>query len=1040
MSTYLPGLLQVLVGGVFLIYAFRAHERFWSLGFLGWRKVYAGITLYLLGGLLNLWFQWSARASVEPLVMPQGIPLLTVALSIAGIGLLLAGSIERLRDLAEERSRLEAVRSGFDLFETMREVAAGPYAYLEVLDFSLKEMVRAADVTTGGLWLFNPSGREWILTGAANMAQAFRQQTESITGSGTGFDRLARLYKAHVFSRPEEIRLFFPEWEAEGYRSILGLPLVTGAVGRPERKLLGVIVLADSTEGFFDDDRVRRLHAAADYVAAVIAEARLNRETESLTKKLAAERMGHEDSRRAARQELETIHRTREEETRAWEESRQAMEMAHGAAMDAARVENTALDERLAAEQSQIRGLENRLEKLTRAKAAQAETFEEERRQFVEKSRLREEALSEKQEEFRAREAALVTENERVAAELVARTDQCRASEEAVRMQAARIEGVRQELTQENNRLEAELQELRDGQARREQEWVGTRDEERAQAADRERHYEELLAAERESRREGEEAHRTLKRDLQARLAGAEEQLQQIELDRVATVERLREERNQERTESRRRLHAVSDRLHAAQKSIRDVAASLRSPDPVDAALACFLPRLPAQCEVYLWRRTVTGAAELLSARSRGGADPVVRDIALSPWLFEADTIPAEGPRTISDPLHWAAQETRHGERHRAMWATVWGTERRPQWAVCWPWGAAGGPGTNGWITAYGFSGSAPTPSRIESLTAFVELLGALALSVEKPGESPVGVRSEASREGPPEPAAADPMAHPPRSLHDALISWVADQDADAWRLELAAQQVPEVVEPWLGETLEQCRRSCRSDGEDTAEEFLLATNTEGDRTILRMVNVAGMHRGDREPTYEDAAALLRGCAADADAPPLTGRWLMSGDHRFGLEVVFETPGGAEREDRLETETVSPGREDQLSVLVADDEAPMCELLVGMLETLGHAATGAAGARDASERFSARRYDLVIINADMPEGTGIKMVAWIKTKAPQVPVILVTELAGDQEAFGDACDRVLRKPFRLDQLQECLESLIPPPVGGRIDASAVDLE
>ncbi|MEW5701383.1 MAG: GAF domain-containing protein, partial [Candidatus Zixiibacteriota bacterium] len=273
------GLIQTAVTASLLVYAFRAHERFWTLGFLGWRKVYTGLVLSLLGGLAALAAYWSDSGWILPLssAMAGGL----------GLALVLAGSIERLHDLARERRQLEDVRAGYDLFDTLREVAGGAYAFLEVLDFALKEMVRASGAAAGGLWLYNPAGREWVLTGAAGMSQAFRKQTESVRGSGTGFDRLAHTSKARVFSRVEEIRLFFPEWEAEGYRSILGLPLLTGAGGAPgasgpqEKHRLGVIVLADQVESRFDDDRARRLHAAADYVAAVVAEARLQRQVEA---------------------------------------------------------------------------------------------------------------------------------------------------------------------------------------------------------------------------------------------------------------------------------------------------------------------------------------------------------------------------------------------------------------------------------------------------------------------------------------------------------------------------------------------------------------------------------------------------------------------------------------------------------------------------------------------------------------------------------------------------------------------------------------
>lgn len=319
MVAFLPGLVLALVCVILLIYAFRSHERHWSLGFLGWRKVYTGLGVSLAGSIVWALGQWVAVTANNP-GLGLGLPIAAGIMFAIGLALVVAGSMERLRDLAEERQRLEEVRAGFDLYDTLREVVSGPYTFLEVLEFALKEMVRAAGVTSGGLWLYNPSGREWILTGSANMSQNFRRQVETVKGSGTGFDRLARLYKAHVFSRAEEIRLFFPEWEAEGIQSVLGLPLVTGTPGSSEKRLLGVIILADSSEARFDDDRARRLHAAADYVAAVIAEGRLQRQLESSSQQMDALKSAHERDVDALREQMRAADARVADERRAWQQ------------------------------------------------------------------------------------------------------------------------------------------------------------------------------------------------------------------------------------------------------------------------------------------------------------------------------------------------------------------------------------------------------------------------------------------------------------------------------------------------------------------------------------------------------------------------------------------------------------------------------------------------------------------------------------------------------------------------------------------------
>ena len=438
MVAFLPGLILALVCVVLLVYAFRSHERHWSLGFLGWRKVYTGLGVSLAGAIIWALGQWLSGTAENP-GLATALPIVAGVMVAIGLALVVAGSMERLRDLAEERRRLEEVRAGFDLYDTLREVVSGPYTFLEVLEFALKEMVRASGVTSGGLWLYNPSGREWILTGAAGMSQNFRHQVETVRGTGTGFDRLARLHKAHVFSRSEEIRLFFPEWEAEGIQSVLGLPLITGTPGSSEKRLLGVIILADSSEARFDDDRARRLHAAADYVAAVIAEGRLQRQLESSSQQLEALSSSHERDLESLRDQMRAADARIIDERRGWETettSRRA---------EAA--------DNLTAAQHQVDVVVARLEELRRAS-------EEERRRMVEEAQTRinseraryDQALA----EIRTLEAAQQL--------LTARIEEQRKAQEGERHSLERkIEALDAQIVRERQSASSEHQRVRDG-------------------------------------------------------------------------------------------------------------------------------------------------------------------------------------------------------------------------------------------------------------------------------------------------------------------------------------------------------------------------------------------------------------------------------------------------------------------------------------------------------------------------------------------------------------------------------------------------
>jgi hypothetical protein len=427
-------LLPLLIGIGLIFVAVRAHEQYWALGFLGWRKVYAGLGCYLVAGILYAIEFWALKSS-GLVTLLRALEAGIVLFGVLGLVLVLAGSIERLRELSAERARLEDVRAGFDLFDSLREIVAQPYAFLEVLDYALKEMVRAAGVDSGGLWLYNPKKGDWVLTGWANLPEKLRQQTESVTGSGTGFDRLSAAHKARLFNSPDRIRVFFPEWEAEGYRAILGMPLTSGAVGSAGRQILGAMVLADKSQDRFDDDRARRLYAASDYVAAVIAEARMTRQLDAVRQQLDDAFKELERERQEARRQKEEAERHLAELQQKWEDETKSLQEAHASQVSELKAQaadelseqrttareelhrlQTELEKRLAAETERAEQTHTRWTEACRTAEQLEKRLESERTNWEQRLDELHRQRKEESDEARRREDALVAKHSEVSA------------------------------------------------------------------------------------------------------------------------------------------------------------------------------------------------------------------------------------------------------------------------------------------------------------------------------------------------------------------------------------------------------------------------------------------------------------------------------------------------------------------------------------------------------------------------------------------------------------------------------------------------
>jgi two-component system response regulator AtoC len=107
-------------------------------------------------------------------------------------------------------------------------------------------------------------------------------------------------------------------------------------------------------------------------------------------------------------------------------------------------------------------------------------------------------------------------------------------------------------------------------------------------------------------------------------------------------------------------------------------------------------------------------------------------------------------------------------------------------------------------------------------------------------------------------------------------------------------------------------------------------------------------------------------------------------------------------------------------ILVVDDEPKMRRVLEIMLQKMGHKVFAAGNGLEALEVFAANAIDLVITDLRMPEMDGIELLAQLRARDSDVPVMVITahgtiETAVTAMKHG-ACDYILR-PFDIDALE-----------------------
>ena len=114
-----------------------------------------------------------------------------------------------------------------------------------------------------------------------------------------------------------------------------------------------------------------------------------------------------------------------------------------------------------------------------------------------------------------------------------------------------------------------------------------------------------------------------------------------------------------------------------------------------------------------------------------------------------------------------------------------------------------------------------------------------------------------------------------------------------------------------------------------------------------------------------------------------------------------------------------------ISILVVDDERSMRDFLKILLKKEGHEVAVAHNGISALEHLDKNSCDLVISDIRMPGMGGLELLASIKEKQPDLPVILITAFASPDdavEAMKNGAFDYISKPFNVDEIKSVIQS------------------
>src|SRR5512134_3262448 len=104
-------------------------------------------------------------------------------------------------------------------------------------------------------------------------------------------------------------------------------------------------------------------------------------------------------------------------------------------------------------------------------------------------------------------------------------------------------------------------------------------------------------------------------------------------------------------------------------------------------------------------------------------------------------------------------------------------------------------------------------------------------------------------------------------------------------------------------------------------------------------------------------------------------------------------------------------------ILVVEDNPNMSSLLADMLDVFAVDSVRATDGEDALRKLDRENIGLVITDMRMPKMSGTELIAAVKEKRPDLPVVLISGYnlteADNQGPAGQA-DGFLQKPFRMN--------------------------
>lgn len=130
------------------------------------------------------------------------------------------------------------------------------------------------------------------------------------------------------------------------------------------------------------------------------------------------------------------------------------------------------------------------------------------------------------------------------------------------------------------------------------------------------------------------------------------------------------------------------------------------------------------------------------------------------------------------------------------------------------------------------------------------------------------------------------------------------------------------------------------------------------------------------------------------------------------------------------------------NIFLLEDDKILSKGILIALQKDGHMVTAAYGFMEAIQQYQKQKYDLFLLDINLPDGNGINFCKRIR-ETSEIPVLFLTANDTEEdmlEGFGVGCDDYIPKPFSIEVLRKKVQVILKRTIGDHVRIRYKNLE